>query len=230
MDDKRIDELINKALQEDLALPEGLSERLERRIDFLAQEEVSPRVSRRRSFYWISGIAAAILGALFLIFTETNRPAPTMADTFTDPEEAAVVAQNALAFMSRNLNKGLGQVNEAGQEITKINKISLLNQFPCHNLMKYFSLWSKINNPRSISQLFLNRFICKIDRFCLHQHSRSPAVWIIIYLLMFVKCIITNIDRINRKVASCYGTPDDASMHSLFDHFRKKCQNMKIHL
>ena len=96
MDDKRIDELINKALQEDLALPEGLSERLERRIDFLAQEEVSPRVSRRRSFYWISGIAAAILGALFLIF---------------------------LAFMSRNLNKGLGQVNEAGQEITKINKI-----------------------------------------------------------------------------------------------------------
>ena len=63
MDDKKIDELINKALQEDLALPEGLSERLERRIDFLAQEEVSPRVSRRRSFYWISGIAAAILSA-----------------------------------------------------------------------------------------------------------------------------------------------------------------------
>ena len=117
MDDKKIDELINKALQEDLALPEGLSERLERQIDFLAQEEISPRVSRRRSFYWISGIA------LFLIFTETNRPAPVMADTFTDPEEAAVVAQNALAFMSRNLNKGLGQVNEASQEITKINKI-----------------------------------------------------------------------------------------------------------
>ena len=120
MDDKKIDELINKALQEDLALPEGLSERLERQIDFLAQEEISPRVSRRRSFYWISGIAAAILGALFLIFTETNRPAPVMADTFTDPEEAAVVAQNALAFMSRNLNKGLGQVNEASQEI--VNK------------------------------------------------------------------------------------------------------------
>ena len=46
-----------------------------------------------------------------------------MAATFTDPEEAAVVAQNALAFMSRNLNKGLGQGNEASQEITKINKI-----------------------------------------------------------------------------------------------------------
>lgn len=122
MDDKKIDELINKALQEDLALPEGLSERLERQIDFLAQEEISPRVSRRRSFYWISGIAAAILGALFLIFTETNRPAPVMADTFTDPKRQRR-SPNALAFMSRNLNKGLGQVNEASQEITKINKI-----------------------------------------------------------------------------------------------------------
>ena len=131
MDDKRIDELINKALQEDLALPEGLSERLERRIDFLAQEEVSPRVSRRRSFYWISGIAAAILGALFLIFTEINRPAPVMADTFTDPEEAAVVAQNALAFMSRNLNKGLAR------EIT-FSDLTLEEARQLHTFDEYF--------------------------------------------------------------------------------------------
>ena len=58
MDDKKIDELINKALQEDLALPEGLSERLERQIDFLAQEEISPRVfllldkRNRRRYSW----------------------------------------------------------------------------------------------------------------------------------------------------------------------------------
>ena len=55
MDDKRIDELINKALQEDLALPEGLSERLERRIDFLAQEEGSPLLldkRNRRRYSW----------------------------------------------------------------------------------------------------------------------------------------------------------------------------------
>jgi len=90
---------------------------------FYAATEQEVRATIAHLTRRISGIAAAILGALFLIFTETNRPAPTMADTFTDPEEAAVVAQNALAFMSRNLNKGLGQVNEAGQEITKINKI-----------------------------------------------------------------------------------------------------------
>ena len=33
MDDKKIDELINKALQEEQALPEGLSRRLEKQID-----------------------------------------------------------------------------------------------------------------------------------------------------------------------------------------------------
>ena len=62
MDDKKIDELINKALQEDLALPEGLSERLERQIDFLAQEEnISPSLTKtfllldkrnRRRYSW----------------------------------------------------------------------------------------------------------------------------------------------------------------------------------
>ena len=36
MDDKRIDELINEALREDMALPDGLAERLERRLDSLA--------------------------------------------------------------------------------------------------------------------------------------------------------------------------------------------------
>lgn len=35
MDDKKIDELINKALQEEQALPEGLSRRLEKQIDSL---------------------------------------------------------------------------------------------------------------------------------------------------------------------------------------------------
>ena len=34
MDDKKIDELINKALQEEQALPEGLSRRLEKPVSY----------------------------------------------------------------------------------------------------------------------------------------------------------------------------------------------------
>ncbi len=46
-----------------------------------------------------------------------------LADTYTNPQEAAMAAQKALAFMSVNLNKGIEQVNEAQQEMNKVNKI-----------------------------------------------------------------------------------------------------------
>ena len=46
MNDKQIDELIDKALQEDGRLPEGLSERLEQYIDNLAAGE------QTRRFLW----------------------------------------------------------------------------------------------------------------------------------------------------------------------------------
>lgn len=39
MNDKQIDELINKVLREDQMLPEGLSERLEQQIDTWAAAE-----------------------------------------------------------------------------------------------------------------------------------------------------------------------------------------------
>lgn len=134
MDDKRIDELINEALREDMALPDGLAERLERRLDSLASradaEAGAPRVSiraregrspRRRFLYALSGVAAALIGVVCYIGIESARPAK--ADTFTDPREAALVAQDALALLLRNLNKGLEQAREANREITRIQDI-----------------------------------------------------------------------------------------------------------
>lgn len=63
MNDKNIDELINKALQEEQALPEGLSRRLEEQINaWAATEEKKTRsLTRRRTLYWLSGVAASIL-------------------------------------------------------------------------------------------------------------------------------------------------------------------------
>ena len=60
MDDKKIDELINKALQEEQALPEGLSRRLEKQIDTWAstEEKKTRSLTRRRTLYWLSGVAA----------------------------------------------------------------------------------------------------------------------------------------------------------------------------
>ena len=132
MDEKKIEELINKALREKSSLPDGLSERLEQKIDLLAKEEMQvgrasntgKRFSPKRLLcYWAGGIAATLLGAVLFVFSETNSTETSLTDTYTDPQEAAIVAQNALAMMSANLNKGLTKVNKTSEEIYKVNKI-----------------------------------------------------------------------------------------------------------
>ena len=126
MNDKQIDELIDKALQEDGKLPEGLSERLEQYIDNLAAGEQTKKISlvRRRFIYWCGGVAAALVIGIALFFqTDYVQQKPTTADTFSDPMEAAIAANKALAFMSTQLNKGLDKVSDAQQEIHKVNKI-----------------------------------------------------------------------------------------------------------
>lgn len=126
MDNKQIDELINKALADEQALPEGLSDRLEMYIDTLSDSGVrrKPRTSSfKRTLYWLSGSAASVFLAIGLFWLADTQQSSRLADTYSDPREAAIVAQQALALMSTNLNKGLNQIDEAGQEVTKINKI-----------------------------------------------------------------------------------------------------------
>ena len=128
MNDKQIDELINKVLREDQTLPEGLSERLEQQIDSWAAAEKKETVRsscHRRSLYWLSGAVAAILLLCVGIFglTDLNTGKQQLADTYTNPQEAAIAAQKALAFMSSNLNKGIDQINDAQQELNKVNRI-----------------------------------------------------------------------------------------------------------
>ena len=104
MDDKKIDELINKALQEEQALPEGLS--------------------RRLTLYWLSGVAASILLCIsFLQYKSSYQAYDRLSDTYTNPKDAAAAAEKALLLLSQNLNKGISQVDNAGQEIDKVNNI-----------------------------------------------------------------------------------------------------------
>ena len=74
MDDKKIDELINKALQEEQALPEGLSRRLEKQIDTWAstEEKKTRSLTRRRTLYWLSGVAASILLCISFLQYESS--------------------------------------------------------------------------------------------------------------------------------------------------------------
>lgn len=126
MNDKQIDELINKVLREDQTLPEGLSERLEQQIDAWAATEKKETIRssfRRRPLYWLSGAAAVALLCVGIFQFVAPEKEHQLADTYTNPQEAAIAAQEALAFLSINLNKGIEQVNEAQQEMNKVNEI-----------------------------------------------------------------------------------------------------------
>lgn len=129
MNDKQIDELIDRALRDEQALPEGLSERLERFVDTLAEEETAAAESRprRRRLGWVAGAAAAaaILAAVFVIRPETPAPDTPLADTYTDPAEAAVAVEQAFHLLSVNFNKGLDQVAHAAAEMERANELLL---------------------------------------------------------------------------------------------------------
>lgn len=126
MNDKKIDELIDRVLQEEQLLPEGLSRRLEQQIDAWAvvEKKRSLRPIHKRMLYGLCGVAASILLclALFQYGVPSHTP-ECFCDTYTNPQDAAVAAEKALLLLSQNLNKGLQQVDNAGQEIDKINTI-----------------------------------------------------------------------------------------------------------
>ncbi len=109
-----------------IPLPEGLEERLVERLD--KQINKNKRIALNRTLYRITAIAAVALLCVGIAFYQgaATGSSKTIADTYTDPHEAAQVAGKALAFMSSNLNKGLEQVDDANKEIQEVNKI--LNQ------------------------------------------------------------------------------------------------------
>ena len=103
-------------------VPENVSKRLEESI---MQMGASPKSMplRRKWYYWISGAAAVALLCIGFYFT-TREPSPQkMADTFDNPEEAALMAEQTLVYMSTQLNKGLNKVIDAGQEFDKVNQL-----------------------------------------------------------------------------------------------------------
>lgn len=105
-----------------IQVPAGVSERLEKSI--LQLETSAKSLPRKRNlFYWIGSAAAVALLCIGLFFIFRNPPQPRMADTFSDPKEAALVAEQTLAFMSTRLNDGLDKVADAGQQFEKVNQL-----------------------------------------------------------------------------------------------------------
>ena len=100
-----------------IPLPEGVSERLE---TALRRHTSASKV--RRLFIGISS-AAAIALLCIGIFLSTGRSKDFVADTFKNPAEAAIAAEQALLLVSSKLNQGFAPYEKFREAINKTDEI-----------------------------------------------------------------------------------------------------------
>ena len=112
-----------------IPLPEGFSKRLERSIDNHIQTTATWKSnSKRRKLVLslLSTAAAVILCIGLFVYTGRNRQQDFISDTYTNPEEAAIAAEQTLRFISLKLNQGLAPLQKVKENLNKTNEI--LNQ------------------------------------------------------------------------------------------------------
>ena len=134
-DDKKIDKLLKDFYDSsEITLPEGMTERLENVIDkhITATEckqtkNIFLNAKKRKIFTTVSSVAAVSLLCIGLFFAINNKPqSQFIADTYTNPEEAAIAAERALMLVSNKLNKGLSSLEKVKEGADKTNE--LLNE------------------------------------------------------------------------------------------------------
>jgi len=107
---------------EQIQIPNDVSERLEQSIMRLdGSKKITTR--KRMGLYWISSAAAIALLCIGLFFAIRKPVQPQLADTFSDPKQAALVAEQTLTFMSIQLNKGIDKATGADRELEKVNQL-----------------------------------------------------------------------------------------------------------
>jgi uncharacterized protein HemX len=123
-----MDELNWKELEQ-IPIPEGLEERLEKKIDeweesekrkVKSEESKHSHPSHHRpltSYLKVTAIAASIaliFGVGFYFLQQKEEPVNLAEqDTYQDPVVAQQEAQKALNLLAYNLNKGMGQLEKA---------------------------------------------------------------------------------------------------------------------
>jgi hypothetical protein len=120
MNDKDLDKLISASIENGIDVPEGLSERLESKIDRYIEHRHSG--SGGKKYFSYIGIAASILLCAGLFFTKPFS-GKTIKDTFKNPAEAEMYARQTLSLVSENLNRGLSSFDRAKENIDNTNKI-----------------------------------------------------------------------------------------------------------
>ena len=108
------------------SLPEGLPERLEKVLDYHIRETRPQKVATKtRKLYisLLSAAAVALLGIGLFVLTDRKDNPDFIADTFTNPQEAAIAAEQALLFVSQKLNQGLSPLDKVKESMHVTNEL-----------------------------------------------------------------------------------------------------------
>ena len=112
---------LNHEELERIPIPEGLEERLSRKIDEWEQEEKKEKVVARQ-FLLSRAVRYTAIAACFVLifalgyhysFSEAEPANLAEQDTYQDPVLAQQEAERALNLLAANLNKGMGHLEKA---------------------------------------------------------------------------------------------------------------------
>jgi hypothetical protein len=95
----------------------------------IQEPSIIPILSRKRQFYYISGIAATLILLAGLIFTFKHDVLKQSVTRPVNAELAYKQATNALAMLSMNLNTGLEQVQKLQNFQKGINELQKIQAF-----------------------------------------------------------------------------------------------------
>jgi hypothetical protein len=137
-----------EAGKEELPDPEFES----RFIATIGETPVIQKNSTRKQFFFLTGIAAAILLLAGLVFTFRNDVFLHSTKNSTDREIAYQQTKFALAMLSANFNKGLDQAQNLGNFETGLNEVQKLQTFQkgidqLNKFSKFYQYQQIIINP-----------------------------------------------------------------------------------
>ena len=111
-----MDELNMKELEQ-IPIPEGLEERLSKKIDEWERDEKQTarhiRLPRALRYTAIAASFALIMGVGFHLLGQDQEVNRAEQDTYQDPVLAQQEAERALNLLALNLNKGMQQLEKA---------------------------------------------------------------------------------------------------------------------
>ena len=110
------------ALDEAVEVPDGMEQRLVKRIDAMQAAE---KLNRRQWWRRVTGIAATVAILLTIgLYVHNQRQTQVLLeqDTYTDPQEAYNKTEQVLTLLSRELNKGDEGMQALKEMTQKLNK------------------------------------------------------------------------------------------------------------